>query len=275
MATPTGRDRGEELTVVSLSRSTAEPDLVRHFDDGPGWPNATREKECAYRRGFIEETRRIVREWADPDDGAFDPFGEVHRARMLRVRIRDRYAVYRAGCAGRRTYHLGYRPGHGVPAARARGRHHALVHVTQAWDEVSDLDRFDRLILPVWLMAVERWAQEPIRPRVTSPPPRPLRAEGVEAVLGAPVKSGSTSDVQAADRPSIAEAPGGPSRVGFGLRVDAVCLAAVEPEPVRWLWAGTVRVGQAFIDRGRTGPGQELPDLGHGCPRVAGRPLAL
>ena len=72
---------------------------------------------------IVEEARRVVREWIDADDDRFDPFGELATAERTRRRVRDRF-----GCG----------PGHEVPAARARGRHHALAYVTQAWDEVDE-----------------------------------------------------------------------------------------------------------------------------------------
>ncbi len=141
--------------------------ILRDYDDGPDWPVNNRAKERAYRRGFVEEARRVVRTWVDPDDDTFDPWGEIATARRTRRRVHDR---------------LGCRPGHEVAAARARGRHHALEFAAQAWDEVEDFDTFDRFIVPAWLMTVERWAQGPIRMKIISPPPRPMEIRGVEAV---------------------------------------------------------------------------------------------
>jgi hypothetical protein len=161
--------------MVAASATAGEHGLVSHYDDGAGWPNETREKERAFRQGFLEEARRVVREWIAPLGDAFEPFRQEKAAHNLRLRVRERYTVYRAGygpnCAGRKTYHLGYRPGHEAPAARLRGRHHALAYVTQSWDEVFDSDTFDHLVLPAWLAAVEQWASKPIRPRIISPPP--------------------------------------------------------------------------------------------------------
>nr|OQB78879.1 MAG: hypothetical protein BWX88_05040 [Planctomycetes bacterium ADurb.Bin126] len=168
----------------------ASAQAVNIYDDGAGWPNATAEKEHAFRQGFLEEARRVVREWTDPDDATFDPFGEEQAALHLRLRTKERYTIYRPGygpnCAGRKTYHVGYRPGHEAPAARLRGRHHALAYVTQSWDDVRDLDAFDKLVLPAWLVAVERWAREPIKMGLTIAPPRPLsimRADGDDDVV--------------------------------------------------------------------------------------------
>jgi len=193
--------------VVTTNRPDAGHTLLRCYDDGLGWPNVSRKKEQAYRQGFLEEARRVVREWAhrpeepaverrlpaaspsnSPAEPDFDPFGELEAARMLRLRVRKRYTVYGAaygpGCAGRRTYHLGYRPGHEVPAARLRGRHHAMAFVAEPWDELSTdgFNTYDTLVLPAWLVAVERWAQKPIRPDRILPPPRPLEIKGIEAM---------------------------------------------------------------------------------------------
>jgi len=151
------------------------------YDDGAGWPNMTAAKERAFRQGFVEEARRTVREWASGDFALYDPFGQEKAAHQLRLRTRERYTIYRTkygpGCAGRKTHHVGYRPGHEIPAARLRGRHHALAYITQASEDVADeeFDTFAHQVLPAWLAAVERWAAKPIKKNALSaPPPRPL-----------------------------------------------------------------------------------------------------
>ena len=172
--------------------NVADENLVREYDDGPDWPVNNRTKEQAYRRGFVESARRIVDEWAHPPGPApepkpvplselieqqvFDPFAEAEAAWQLRRRVRERFAVYGRGDAGRKTYHLGYQPDHAVAAARLRGRHHAMVFVTELWEhlDTSDLDIFDPRLLCPWLRAVERWADAPIKPKVITPPPRLL-----------------------------------------------------------------------------------------------------
>jgi len=151
---------------------------VREYDDGAGWPNMTAAKERAFRRGFLEEARRAVREWTSGDLELFDPFGQEEAAYHLRWRTRERYTVYRSayglGCAGRKTHHVGYRPEHVVPAARLRGRHHALAYIVQASEDIQDDETFDHWVLPAWLAAVERWAAKPIKKNALSaPPPRP------------------------------------------------------------------------------------------------------
>ena len=164
--------------MAMKSTSVTGMSLVRDYDDSIDLPLCSPANERAYRQGFLEEARRVLREWVDPDDDTFDPWGEEEAARQLRLRVRERYTVYGAaygeGCAGRRTYHLGYRPGHAAPAARLRGRHHALAFVVQSWDEVADLDALDYLVLPAWLKAVEEWAAMPIRLDTVPLPPRPL-----------------------------------------------------------------------------------------------------
>lgn len=182
--------------------------LLREYDDGAGWPKYTREKEQAFRQGFLEEAQRVVREWAHSFDGMknppsmtpvplsegiarmrLDPLQEAEAARHLRLRVRERYAVYKTGygpgCAGRKTYHLGYRPGHEIPAARLRGRHHALEYVIEPTRELetADVDVFDPMLLSLWLKAVEEWADRLIRPRRISPPPRLLEVPGVKDYL--------------------------------------------------------------------------------------------
>ncbi|MBM4020291.1 MAG: hypothetical protein FJ288_18550 [Planctomycetes bacterium] len=176
-------DGEKELNMAAVNIAATEQSLLSEYDDGAGWPNSSIEKERAFRQGFLEEARRVVREWPGPDNEAFDPFGEEEVAHRLRLRVRERYSVYGRGDAGRKTYHLGYRPGHEAPAARLRGRHHALAYVTQSWDEVTDFDTFDNLVLPAWLAAVEKWAVQPFHPDAPEPPPRPLGIEGPAVVL--------------------------------------------------------------------------------------------
>ena len=185
---------------------------LREYDDGAGWPNMTAAKERAFRQGFLEEARRAVREWTSGDLDLFDPFGQEEAARQLRLRTRERYTVYRSeygpGCAGRKTHHVGYRPGHDVPAARLRGRHHALAYITQASEDVQDEDfgTFNRHVLPAWLAAVERWAAKPMKKNALSaPPPRPLsimRADGDGDAGKKLVSNGNTSST-----PSVPSSP--------------------------------------------------------------------
>ncbi|MCD4824465.1 MAG: helicase RepA family protein [Phycisphaerae bacterium] len=144
----------------------------------------SRQAERAFRQGFLEEARRVIREWIDPDDG-FDPWGQQETAHKLRLKIRERYSVYAPGEAGRKTCHLGWRDGYVVAAARARGRHHALAYIIQAWDDVDNdsLEYFDKKVLSGWLKAVEAWAQMPANPHRPSPPPRPLETDDVTEIL--------------------------------------------------------------------------------------------
>jgi len=247
---------------VTISKSTAELDLVRLYDDGAGCLSTTYAKERAFRQGFVEEARRIVREWVDPDDETQDPFGELQSAHRLRLRIQEKYAVYGPGCAGRRTYHLGFRPGHEIAAARARGRHHALVYVVQSWEEVDELELFDQIILPAWLAAVERWAEGPIRLRPALPPPRPLEIDGIDAISSA---VGVKPALQGTSKPKSAN-PNPPDAVCQsveldGLRIEAICLADVEPQPVRWLWPGRFPLGKLSLIAGEPGLGKSFLTL--------------
>lgn len=190
-----------------MDNTQRQQSTVRHYDDGPDWSVlAGDEKERAFRQGFVEEARRIVRQWPslciNPPMKPVSlrqlmarwqcgPFKELNAAWHLRMRVRERYAVYASAygpnCAGRRTYHLGYRPGHEAPAARLRGRHHALAYVTEPWChmETSDVDIFDPELLGLWLKAVERWARMPDRSGMISPPPRFLEIAR-EATAGIP-----------------------------------------------------------------------------------------
>jgi putative DNA primase/helicase len=233
--------------MVVMDAEAAEQGLLSPYDDSMGGPNTSRLKELAFRRGFLEAARYVLRQWVDNDSETFDPVAEEQAAYKLRQRVQERYSVYRRGCEGRKTYHLGWRPGHEVAAARLRGWHHGLTCITQSWPEVSDIDTFDHFVLPAWLLAVERWAEAPIRPDVVTPPPWPLEIEGAQKVLQ-PVQK-----VEPA-APQNAAPPG-------GLRIDAVCMADVEPEPVRWLWPGRIALGKLSLLAGQPGLGKSFLSL--------------
>jgi len=213
----------------------ADGNLVREYDDGPDWPVNNRTKEQAYRRGFVESARRIVDEWAHPPGPApepkpaplselieqqvFDPFAETEAAWQLRRRVRERFAVYGRGDAGRRTYHLGYRPEHAVAAARLRGRHHAMVFVTELWEhlDTSDIDIFDPRLLCPWLRAVERWADAPIKPKVITPPPRlldfvpPEQADADEPSIDRSIVSGHRNAIEPGSLRTVRSMDDGPA----------------------------------------------------------------
>lgn len=209
------------------------------YDDGPGLPCA-REKEQAYRQGFVEEARRVVREWIDADDDNLDPWGELATAQRTRRRIHDR---------------IGVQPGHEVPAARARGRHHALAFVTQAWDEVSDLDTFDGLVMPAWLMAVERWAQRPIRMNTISPPPRPMDIEGSDAVRAEPAQA------------DAAPPPSPPPR-----RLKLTRADQIEMRPPAWLLRGMLERDTFALIFGDPGSGKSFLSIDWACRIATGTP---
>ncbi len=248
--------------------ASASAACLQIYDDGPGWPNASRDKERAYRQGFIEEARRVVREWTEPDDATFDPAGEEHTARQLRLRTRERYSIYKPNygplCAGRKTYHMGYRPGHEVPAARLRGRHHALAYVTQSWDDVQDFEAFDRLVLPAWLVAVERWAEKPIRPRVIVPPPRPLHIARGDGDGPAP----GQSDMMRPDNDSPPSAVSPPSVRALKLiRADRI-----EMRRPDWLLRGMLERDTLSLIFGDPGCGKSFLAIDWACRVATGTP---
>jgi hypothetical protein len=69
-----------------------------------------------------------------------DPTTEIKAARDLREQVRGQHSVYRRDSAGRKACFLGYRPGHEVPAARGRGRHHALEYMIEPWRDTARTD---------------------------------------------------------------------------------------------------------------------------------------
>jgi len=259
------------------------PAVVRHYDDGPGWPNATREKERAFRRGFVEEARRVIRQWAHPPEDLmgeprvvatklselqanrrFDPIKEIEAARMLRLRVRERYTVYGAaygpGCAGQRTHHLGYRSGHEVPAARLRGRHHALEYVVEPWQHASTdhVDIFHPMILCPWLRAVEDWAKGPIRADAPLPPPRPMEIEGSETILSESGKYASPENLPSEPSP----------RRGLQLiRADMI-----EMRPPDWLLCGMLERDTFALVFGDPGSGKSFLAIDWACRIATGTP---
>lgn len=271
--------------MVAICETKAAPHLVRWYDDGADWPDPSRRKERAFRRGFVEEARRIVRAWAHPPrppdvapDASpvtlgellarrrCDPFAEEQAARKLRQRVRERYAVYGAGygpgCGGRKTYHLGYRPGHEVPAARLRGRHHAMAYVIEPWHhlETSDVDIFDPRLLCPWLMAVEQWAGAPIRPDVTVPPPRLLE-------VAPPDEPDEPPSEPASPPPQgnlTAPAPPPPLRL---TRADQITM-----RPPRWLLRGTLERDTFALIFGDPGCGKSFLAIDWACRVATGTP---
>ncbi|MBI1373919.1 MAG: AAA family ATPase [Phycisphaera sp.] len=248
--------------------------IPREYDDGPDVPCA-RDKERAYRQGFVEEARRIVREWAHPpgrvdakpdaepvsvreliEQRRCDPFAEVEAAMKRRQRVRERFTVYSRGDAGRKTYHLGYRPGHAVPAARLRGRHHAMAFVTELWErlETSDLNIFDPRLLCPWLRAVERWAGAPIRSNVITPPPRPL--EVVE-----PMETSAPTETMPI------ETPPPPSR-----RLKLTRADQIEMRPPDWLLRGMLERDTFALIFGDPGSGKSFLAIDWACRVATGTP---
>ncbi|HRX83502.1 MAG TPA: helicase RepA family protein [Phycisphaerae bacterium] len=266
-----------------------EQDIVREYDDGAGWPVNNRAKEQAYRRGFVEEARRIVRDWAHPpeprnakpgpgpvsvrellDSRRCDPFGEVEAAWQLRRRVRERFTVYGPGDAGRKTYHLGYRPGHAVAAARLRGRNHAMAFVTNLWEdlETADLDIFDPRLLCPWLRAVEQWASAPIRPNVIVPPPHPMEVAPPEEFVHA-----EPDDEPALPPPTQGNlvtpptpAPPPPPRIRL-TRADQI-----EMRPPHWLLRGMLERDTFALIFGDPGCGKSFLAIDWACRVATGTP---
>lgn len=293
----------------SIYDNVEDAPLVPEYDDGPDQPVTNLDKEQAYRQGFLDEVRRIVRDWANPMPPSkpdtrpvsirelmgrcrSDPFSEIDAAKVQREQLREDYAVYEAGDAGPKTRHLGYRQGHEVPAAEWRGRHHAMAFVLEPWQhlDTADVDVFDPALLRRWLDAVENWASAPIGTD-TIAPPRVMEFAGDVAAsfildesgkYGPPVKCTSEPAMQATtvDRSIVPADVGGPSYLGepakmehladsargptvnpFAIRVDAVRLSDVDPEPIRWLWPGRFALGKLSLIAGQPGLGKSFLTL--------------
>ena len=231
--------------------------VLSHYDDGPAHP-CDPEKERAFRRAFLAEAQRIEREWSrspqrcDTDPPAREPddlVREEEAARLRRQHLRERYTASSPGYAGHASRHPGYRPGHAVPAAELRGRHHAMRYVVETLQQGAVPARkvFESRLLDSWSTAVERWATAPLQPDVTSPPPRPL-----DTIVGRFLLRSL-----GAQPPAVAAPVPHPS----GIRIDAVCLAEVQPEPVRWLWPGRIALGKLSLVAGEPGLGKSYLTL--------------
>jgi len=247
----------------------AARDIVREYQDGPD-PVVDRAVEQSYRHAFVEEARRIVREWAYPPGPLPGPkpvpirklraLAEEEKAHKQRQRLRERYSVYGRGDAGPKTYHLGYRPGHEVPAARLRGRQHAMAYLTILGD---DLDIFDPRLLCPWLRAVEMWAVAPIRPRDISPPPRPLEAVPMEEPT-VPVNAPATPLPQGnLVTPPL---PPPPPRITL-TRADQI-----EIRPPHWLLRGMLERDTFALIFGDPGCGKSFLAMDWACRIATGTP---
>lgn len=176
--------------MTESSQTDKYPNLVRPYDDSIGYPRSSHEKEQAFRQGFVEMARHLVQQWPKPHaKRKRTPTArwcylrrEAREAYALRQRVRERFSVYSTGhgihrCSCRKTYHMGYRPEHVLPAARLRGRHHALEYLFQPIMDDNTIDITDRKILRAWLKAVEIWNASPIDPDHCVPPPDPLEID--------------------------------------------------------------------------------------------------
>jgi len=259
--------------------------IVREYDDGPDWPVNNRAKEQAYRQGFVEGARYVVNVWAHPPGSPpppdqepvplgellkqrrCDPFGEVEAAWQLRRRVRERFTVYGPGDAGRKTHHLGYRPGHAVAAARLRGRHHAMAFVTQLWEdlETADLDIFDPRLLCPWLRAVEQWASATIRPNVIVPPPRPMEVAPPDDFFLEPDPPPSPPPKGNLVTPPT-PAPAPPPRIRL-TRADQI-----EMRPPHWLLRGMLERDTFALIFGDPGCGKSFLAIDWACRVATGTP---
>ncbi|HRT43378.1 MAG TPA: helicase RepA family protein [Phycisphaerae bacterium] len=265
--------------------AATEQPLLREYDDGPDWPIVNRAKEQAYRQGFLEGARHIVKVWAHPpgppkpdpqpvsvrkliEQRRCDPFAEVEAAWQLRRRVRERFAVYGRGDAGRKTYHLGYRPGHAVAAARLRGRHHAMAYVTSLWEDLdtADLDIFDPKLLCPWLRAVEAWASAPIRPNVIAPPPRPTEVTPVEELVSMKRGDEPTMDAPAPPAPALLPPPPPPRQIKL-TRADQI-----EMRPPHWLLRGMLERDTFALVFGDPGCGKSFLAIDWACRIATGTP---
>ncbi|MCL2645593.1 MAG: helicase RepA family protein [Phycisphaerales bacterium] len=272
----------------------ANNNIVREYQDGMNFPvdALTYAAERAYRRDFVEEARRIVRVWAHPPGPPpppmlkpvsigelmakrrCDPFAEEEAMHKQRRRLRERYTVYGAGDAGPKTHHLGYRPGHEVPAARLRARQHAMAYVTNLWKELetSDLDIFDPKLLCPWLRAVEVWAAKPLRRNRNAAPPRPLEVtpefEHLEEVPEFENdEPTAVPSLPPARENLIASAPPPPaSRIRL-TRVDQI-----EVHPPRWLLRGILERDTFALIFGDPGCGKSFLAIDWACRIATGTP---
>ncbi len=260
-----------------------EQPLVREYDDGPDAPAKNPAKEKAYRQGFVEGAQHVVKVWAHPPGPPkpdpqpvsvrellamrrCDPFAEAEAAWQLRQRVRERFTVYGRGDAGRKTYHLGYRPGHAAAAARLRGRHHAMAYVTNLWEELetADLDIFNPKLLCPWLRAVEQWASAPIRPNVIVPPPRPTDVTPPDELADETIlRTVRSMDVPAPPAPSP---PPPPPRIRL-TRADQI-----EMRPPHWLLRGMLERDTFALIFGDPGCGKSFLAIDWACRVATGTP---
>ncbi|MBN2583967.1 MAG: AAA family ATPase [Planctomycetes bacterium] len=259
--------------ITEAVAPAAEPALLRDYDDGPGWPNATPAKEQAYRRGFVEEARRVVRDWPGHDDQIRLQEEEAEAAWKLRQRLRERYSVYAPGGEGPKTHHRGFRPGHEVLAARLRGRHHAMAYVLQSWDETASSRMYERLILPAWLTAIEQWAAGPIHPDRIKPPPKPIEIEETEPYLA-----------EAAERVPLDEPPSGTGAEPYcgnsavcppdasSPRLRVVRADMIEMRPPDWLLRGVLERDTLALLFGDPAGGKSFLGIDWACRVATGTP---
>jgi hypothetical protein len=286
----------------------ANNDIVREYQDGADFPASeiALAAERAYRRDFVDEARRIVRVWAHPPGPPpppdfkpksvrelmakrrCAPYDEMESAWKQRQRFRERYTVYGSGDAGPKTYHLGYRAGHEVPAARLRGRHHAMAYVLNIWEDLatSDLDIFDPKLLCPWLRAVEQWATAPIRPNRITPPPRPLEVtpefeylevvpecEEAEPVVALASRGNLTPFLQSSPLLSLPPPPMPALPLLPPLpRIKLTRADQIEVRPPQWLLRGMIERDSFALIFGDPGCGKSFLAIDWACRIATGTP---
>lgn len=160
-----------------------------------------------------------------------------------------------------------------MPSARARGRHHALAYVTQAWDEMDDLDTFERLILPAWLTAVERWVREPIRPSVITAPPRPLEIPGVADYLDdMRQRKAPSTEIMRNESGRLVPLCGSQGGTASPRRLELVRADQIEMRPPDWLLRGMLERDTFALVFGDPGSGKSFLAIDWACRVVTGTP---
>jgi len=270
----------------------AEEPLVRGYDDGPDVPLDNMAKEREFRRGFLESVRHIVCVWAHPPEPEkprpgpvsvaellanrrCDPDAEEEAAWKQRGRLRERFAVYGRGDAGAKTYHLGFRPGHVLAAARLRGRHHAMVYVSELWRdlETADLDIYDPKLLCPWLRAVEHWASKPIRPGMATPPPP--RVMEVAGPIEDPAEHDPAPETTTSSPPEKAPSTSPAASLTTSSpppRIRLTRADQIETRPPYWLLRGILEKDTLALIFGDPGCGKSFLAIDWACRIATGTP---
>ena len=129
---------------------TDSPEFYRQFyNDGPDWPETPerQEAEREYRKEFLAAAREAANR-PKPDEAALNK--AWHSRRQTRTRAEESIDG---------AFVL-YRPGHSVPASRARGRVHGFEFVKQCFDELKKagvrVERIRPQVIVPWVEHVIR-----------------------------------------------------------------------------------------------------------------------